>query len=198
MFSHDGFFFSYQEKKTLLDGGFIVVLPNLVKTMFQKRDTLSCRHPGGTVKQMQTRSTGLRSPRHPAPSSGSPRRGAGSPPGLDGRTRSPPPHCGRARGENPSLLINHPEHRSTCGLRGGADVYTDSNYDEDERRHLQLPGGLPQDGALLLEPLRLLVLQPFGHADVVLHQLALLNVGGVVVFDYEGMTEQQKAGRRPG
>lgn len=40
------------------------------------------------------------------------------------------------------------------------------------------------DGALLSQPLVFLVLQLFGHADVVLHELVLLNVGGVVVLDY--------------
>lgn len=52
--------------------------------------------------------------------------------------------------------------------------------------HLQLPGGLPEDGALLSQTLFFLVLQPFGHADVVLHELVLLNVGCVVVLDFEG------------
>lgn len=52
--------------------------------------------------------------------------------------------------------------------------------------HLQLPGGLPDDGALLSQALLLLVLQPLGHTDVVLHQLVLLNVGCVVVLDYGG------------
>lgn len=63
--------------------------------------------------------------------------------------------------------------------------------------HLQLPGGLPEDGALLSQPLLLLVLQPFGDADVVLHELVLLNVGCVVVLDYEGR-ENNKEKKKTG
>lgn len=49
--------------------------------------------------------------------------------------------------------------------------------------HLQLPGGLPLGGALLSQPLLFLVLQLLGDADVVLHELVLLNVGGVIVLN---------------
>lgn len=49
--------------------------------------------------------------------------------------------------------------------------------------HSQLSGGLPLEGALLRPLLLLLVLQPLGYADVVLHQLVLLDVGGVVLLN---------------
>lgn len=47
----------------------------------------------------------------------------------------------------------------------------------------QLFGGLPVEGALLGPHLLLLVLQLLGYTDVVLHQLVLLDVGGVVLLN---------------
>lgn len=149
------------------------------------------------------------SPRHPAPSSWSPRRSAESPPGLNGRTRGPAPLCSTAGGENLShasllLVPHHPGHHSRCSRggigQGGRTLPRRQLWwaRGGEGRHLQLPGGLPEDGALLSQPLLLLVLQPFGDADVVLHELVLLNVGCVVVLDYEGREnnkEKKKDGR---
>lgn len=50
--------------------------------------------------------------------------------------------------------------------------------------HLQLFRGLPLEGALLRPLFLLLVLQLFGYADVILHELVLLDVSGVVLLNY--------------
>lgn len=49
--------------------------------------------------------------------------------------------------------------------------------------HLQLSGGLSEEGALLGPLFLFLILQPFGYTDVVLHKLVFLDVGGVVLLD---------------
>lgn len=49
--------------------------------------------------------------------------------------------------------------------------------------HLQLLRGLPLEGALLRPLFLLLVLQPLGYADVILHELVLLDVSGVVLLN---------------
>lgn len=52
--------------------------------------------------------------------------------------------------------------------------------------HLQLFGGLLNEGTLLGPLLLFLILQPFGYTDVILHQLVLLDVGCIVLLNYKG------------
>lgn len=58
--------------------------------------------------------------------------------------------------------------------------------------HLQLSGGLSEEGALLGPLFLFLILQPFGYTDVVLHKLVFLDVGGVVLLDWG---QERKKGR---
>lgn len=48
-----------------------------------------------------------------------------------------------------------------------------------------MSGRLAEQDSLLDSPILLLILQPLGYTDVVLHQLVLLDVCGVVLFNYE-------------
>lgn len=50
--------------------------------------------------------------------------------------------------------------------------------------HLQLFRGLPLEGALLLPLFLLLILQPLGYTNVILHKLVLLDISGVVLLNY--------------
>lgn len=62
------------------------------------------------------------SPHHPAPSAGSPQRCAESPPGLNGRTRSPAPLCRTAAGEICFSFTN--STWGVCGGGGGGVTYS--------------------------------------------------------------------------
>lgn len=57
-----------------------------------------------------------------------------------------------------------------------------------------MSGGLSEEGALLGQLFLLLILQPFGDTDVVLHELVLLDVGGIVLLDYEGKEGKKAEG----
>lgn len=49
---------------------------------------------------------------------------------------------------------------------------------------LQLFRGLPLEGALLGPLFLLLILQPLGYPNVILHKLVLLDISGVVLLNY--------------
>lgn len=54
-----------------------------------------------------------------------------------------------------------------------------------------MSGSLFKDGALLGPLLLFLILQHFGYTDVILHQLVLLDVGSIVLLDYEGKSKKK-------